>query len=608
MERRIGCAVLAFSLAACSGTSNGSIPRVTTPSNVHATKGTSVLDNAEIDARRHKKKLRVKIRIHVPNHKKFSNRRVRRRMTVSENTMGVQVVAYASGDRSTPLGTITADVSPASVNCTAGSNDARTCNLQLMAPPGGTDFVVNTYDVVPNGAGNFPGGNQIGYGVATQTIVAGTTPTVNLTLNTVLSQMGLALTPSTIHTIIPATSTVSVYGMDADFDVIVGNGYIDANGNSLSIGLGQDNGLSNPLTGQQTLSLSTGSLSAPLPNGVALTYTGGYQGGGSTTVTLTASASGLSNATATLTAIDPIFSSIADTSLQPNDLYHGGMAFDNNGGVYYTTTHSFGGISYYSGTGASVTSNYAAPGANPIRGGITSLTGNIYGVGGSQAFNIATPQMNPTPLPLTTPAPIPNGSAMAYDTTNSALWYTSGSNLVEYPTIGGAPTIVPLGVTADAGLTLDSSDNVWFVDNVNFDVCKYSGALNCFALEGGSQPWDILSNSNGIFVTDHGSTPAILQLNTSGTIQQQITVPGGAIPWYMMADNAEPGIVWFDYLINGNQIGLARMDTNVIPPTFSMATDPSSPSGVQPGALGAASNGLVYMVFENTQTLVKVQR
>jgi streptogramin lyase len=216
--------------------------------------------------------------------------------------------------------------------------------------------------------------------------------------------------------------------------------------------------------------------------------------------------------------------------------------------------------------------------------------------------------MNPAPLALVTPAPIPNGSAMSYDSVNNALWYMAGSNLVEYFTISGNPNVTPVGVTADAGLSLDPTNHPWYVDNVNNVVCKYNGSENCYTLESGSLPFDILSNGNGTFITDHGTTPAILQLDSSGNIQQQITVPNGAVPWYMMADNAQPGIIWFDYLINGNQIGLARMDTNSAPPTFTMATDPSSPSGSQPGAIGTASNGLVYMVFENTDTLIQVQR
>jgi len=74
-----------------------------------------------------------------------------------------------------------------------------------------------------------------------------------------------------------------------------------------------------------------------------------------------------------------------------------------------------------------------------------------------------------------------------------------------------------------------------------------------------------------------------------------------------MPDNAQPGIVWFDCLVNG-QIGIGRMDTNVNPVTFVVATDLSGPFGAQAGAIGAASNGLVYMVFDGTSTLVQVSR
>ena len=75
----------------------------------------------------------------------------------------------------------------------------------------------------------------------------------------------------------------------------------------------------------------------------------------------------------------------------------------------------------------------------------------------------------------------------------------------------------------------------------------------------------------------------------------------------MMPDNAQPGIVWFDYLQNG-QIGIGRMDTNTSPATFVMANDVNGPFGSQAGAIGAASNGLVYMVFDGTSTLVQVSR
>ena len=77
----------------------------------------------------------------------------------------------------------------------------------------------------------------LGYGVATNNIVAGLT---NATLSSVLAKLAVSLTPSTIHT-----------GMDAYCGVIVGSGYIDANGNAVSINLDQDNYLFSPFTFDQ---------------------------------------------------------------------------------------------------------------------------------------------------------------------------------------------------------------------------------------------------------------------------------------------------------------------------------------------------------------------
>ena len=124
---------------------------------------------------------------------------------------------------------------------------------------------MTTYDMVPNGSGNIPASaNELGWGASLGNVfTAGNPPpTINLTLGSVLAQIGMALTPSSLHTIVPSTATVSVYGLDADSDVIVSNGFMDANGNALSIGISLDNALNGSLT------LNPSSLSAPLPRGV----------------------------------------------------------------------------------------------------------------------------------------------------------------------------------------------------------------------------------------------------------------------------------------------------------------------------------------------------
>jgi hypothetical protein len=322
--------------------------------------------------------------------------------------------------------------------------------------------------------------------------------------------------------------------------------------------------------------------------------------------------SGCTTSGAALQAIYPNFTSISDSNLNTNNTHHGGIVVDTNGGVYYTVPNDYGGISYYSGSGSSATSAYLAQATAPLLGTIANAAGTFYAVMGNGEFTFANPPASTVFTgPNTTLAPVPNGSNFVFDPNQGFFWYTSGSSLIAYPPFSGPPTPYSLSVNTAAGLAIDSSSNVWIVDTVNDQLIESPSAnhagVNTFPLQAGGAPWDILVNGNGIYVTDHGPNPAIVQLNSSGNIVNVESVPDGATPWYMMPDNAQPGIVWFDYMLNG-QIGIGRMDTNTSPATFVMATDNSGPLGSQAGAIGAASNGLVYMVFDGTQTLVQVAR
>ncbi|HTA37643.1 MAG TPA: hypothetical protein VK760_01135 [Candidatus Acidoferrales bacterium] len=614
MERRIGCAVLAFSLAACNGSSSGSIPRVQALSTMSQTHDNA---NAESDARkRHKKKVRVKFRIHVPNHKKFHNRRVRRRMTVSENTKGVKIVAYLSTDtsRSNPLGSVTANISPTA--CPPGTNDARACPVSLEAPPdaAGIDFVVKTYDAPPNGSGNIPSGaNELGVGASLNNVfTAGNPPPIiNLTLDSVIAQLGIAITPASLHTLIPSKATISVYGLDADDDVIVSNGFIDAGGNNVSVGISPDNSLNG------MLSLSTTSLSAPSPTGIVATYAGNYQGSGTTTVTFTASASGLSNATAKLTAVDPVFTMISDPNLNANNNnYHGGIVFDSNGGAYYSFPGGAGngGVSYYDGS--SLTSNLGSP-PDPILGGIAGGPSTFYAIPGNQASSFGAGSPAWTPLPSASAAPLPAGSAMVLS--GNKLWYTNGSNLASFDILMGNAATYPFayGRIATAGVTLDSSGNVWAIYNPFNEMHEFVASSgysdNEFGLPN-CDAFDDLDNVNSggseyIFVTQR-NCGNILQLDTNGNVVNTITptIGGSGInPTYMMSDNAQPGIIWFDYQYNGH-IGIGRLNANDGNLTYSLATASNDNCCANAGAIGTASNGLVYMVDDDTQQLVQVAR
>ena len=552
MPRWIGVILVSTLLAACGGSSSSVLPKAGTPVTPAKTK------------------IQVSITMHVPGAASAHNAALRRRFTIAQNTAGAQVNVYNAGnDTGTPLATTTANIEPSSSpgsTCTA--SDAygnRSCTFDISAPVGTEDFAITTWDQAPSGA-SIPGGaNELGWGLDPGvTITAGSPANVSTTLSSVLASVSLDLAPAALHQIIPATGTIGVYALDADNDVIVSNGFVDPNGNPITINLNYDNSLNGALY------LSTNSISAPSATGVQYFYapSGVLNSGGNQTVNFSASSSygAVITSGAALSAVYPSFVSITDGNLNVNNTHHGGIVFDTSGGVDYTTPNNYGGISYFNGSGGSVTNSYSAMATAPILGSIVTVTGAPFvAITGNQAQTFGNP---PTSL-----FPVPNP--------------------------------ISLGVNASAGVAVDSLSNVWVVDNVDSRIIEYPGPNN--PLQPGGAPWDVLINSNGIYVTDHGPNPAIIQLNSSGNIVNTIPVPGGAVPWYMMPDNAQPGIVWFDCLVNG-QIGIGRMDTNVNPVTFVVATDLSGPFGAQAGAIGAASNGLVYMVFDGTSTLVQVSR
>jgi hypothetical protein len=594
MGRRIPAVLSIALLAACSGGSSSVLPKSATP------------------ATPAKAKVQVSITMRVPGAASARNAALRRIFTIAQNTAGAQVSVYNAGsDTGTPLATTAANIEPStSPGSTCTGSDAygnRSCSFSISAPVGSYDFIITTFDQAPASGAIPAAAHQLGWGIdPAVSIVAGTTANVSATLSSVLASVSLDLTPIALHQIIPTTGTIGVYALDADNDVIVSNGFVDPNGNPITLSFNVDNNLNGALY------FSPSSISAPSPTGVQYVYAPGNgvlstAGNITSNISVSSSAAGVTTTGAALQAIYPTFASISDGNLNTNNTHHGGIVFDTNGDLCYTTPNNSGGISCYNGSSVS---SYAAMATAPILGSIVGVTGAFVAIAGNQeqAFGIP-PSSTIGPGINSSLAPVPNGSAIVDDASHGVIWYTSGSYVVDYPINSGPAGFVSLGVNVSAGVALDSLSNVWVVDNVNDQLFEVtSGSLSgSFPLQAGGAPWDVLTNNNGIYVTDHGPTPAIVQLNSSGNIVNILSVPDGATPWYMMPDNAQPGIVWFDFLLNG-QIGIGRMDTNTSPATFVMASDVNGPIGSQAGAMGAASNGLVYMVFDNTSTLVQVSR
>jgi hypothetical protein len=98
------------------------------------------------------KSIPVTLNLVVPTSKAASLRELGERnpFFVVFGTKGAKVVAYAHGDRTTPLARVIANVAGRSPVCSKGA--ARVCALKLsLKAAGKDDFVITTYDQSPSG-------------------------------------------------------------------------------------------------------------------------------------------------------------------------------------------------------------------------------------------------------------------------------------------------------------------------------------------------------------------------------------------------------------------------------------------------------------------------
>ncbi|TAM75475.1 hypothetical protein EPN44_08430 [bacterium] len=111
----------------------------------------------------------------------------------------------------TPNGTY--DVSSTSTSCTSVSG-GRTCTFTVNAPAGSDTFALIIWDK-PSGTGN-----QLAAGSATQTITVGTSNTLTIPLNGVVSKIALSLANPTPPQGTPTSIPMTITALDADNNTI----------------------------------------------------------------------------------------------------------------------------------------------------------------------------------------------------------------------------------------------------------------------------------------------------------------------------------------------------------------------------------------------------
>ena len=109
------------------------------------------------------------------------------------------------------------NISTTSTLCSP-TTTGRTCTIPVSALSGSASFAITLYDAA-NGGGNILGG-----GTATQTIVSGTPFTVGVVVNGVIATLALSVSPTALPVGTAGTATISATAKDVDGNTIIGPG------------------------------------------------------------------------------------------------------------------------------------------------------------------------------------------------------------------------------------------------------------------------------------------------------------------------------------------------------------------------------------------------
>jgi len=244
-------------------------------------------------------RVQVQLKIAVPSAPSNASPRIKRRMAEAQNTNGFRIIVYpVPQGTSTPLYSADIDVSATSANCLPpnAADLSRTCQVQLNFTPATYNFVMSSYDLAPV-SGAIPGtAHELGYEALTQAVTLGTANNINVSLNGLAAAVSVTLPIPVVHTLDALTQQATVAVLDADNNVIVANGYVDALGNAVTVSLASNCPL---------FTVTPATFATPLPSGATVAYnpagiTAAEMTGGSTatiSATLSTGPSGSANAT-----------------------------------------------------------------------------------------------------------------------------------------------------------------------------------------------------------------------------------------------------------------------------------------------------------------------
>jgi streptogramin lyase len=558
----------------------------------------------------------VTVNLVVPTSKASSLRGLGERnpFFVVFGTKGAKVVAYAHGNRTTPLGTAVANVLGRSPACTKGA--ARVCALKLsLKATGKDDFVITTYDQPPSGGVIPVTAKQLAAGLEVKKI-GPKGKTFTAVVGGVVASTSLYLSQGAVSSIDATTFSANVVARDVDGNAIVTGFYESATGTRVNVTLGSS------AIGGTSFSFNPASFSSAA-KGLAVTVnykpsgvTGAQVQAGFSTVLSATANNGATPGTATFAALAPQITEFTTPTAAsgPQEMTPG-----SDGAIWFTE--------YFVGKIARIPTNatsgtqiteFATSSAASFPFGIvsgpdgqlwfTEQSGNKIGhipvtaTSGSDISEIALPIANSFPTGITA------GS-------DNALYFTEqgGNRVGRIPTNATSTSAIteitlPVASSFPFAMSTAADGTIWFTEQ--------GGAVNSVAHMpvGATLPSQVTS----ITMPTALSTPLGIARGAAGTMivseyggHKMASVPLGATSTVQItefsAGTAAPeqtvlgpdGAIWFAET-NANKVGRIATDGTLL--EFTVPTIAAKINGITIGPDGA-----IWFAETNSGKVGKIQ-
>jgi streptogramin lyase len=515
---------------------------------------------------------------------------------VALGTKGAKVVAFAHGDRTTPLGSVVANVAANSTVCTSGA--ARVCALALSVQAAGKDdFVITTYDQSPTGNVIPATAHQLGAGVDVKKI-GKNGKTITAVVGGVVASTSLFLSQGAVSSIDATKFSAIVVARDADGSAIVTDRYESATGTPVKIALGSSGGGTSFHFNPNNFTTAAKGLKVTvsyIPSGV----TGAQiQNGFSTILTATAG-NGATVGTATFAALAPHLTEFTTPTAASMPFQ---IAPGSDGAIWFTEfVGKLARIPTNATSGTQIT-EFAIPTAGAAPFGITSgPDGQMWFTDqGHDAIGhipvTATSGSDIAEVNLPNAASSPTGITAGSD---SALYFTEQAGRVgRIPTNATSTSAIteitlPIAGSDPFGMSTAADGTIWFTElsavansvaHMPVGATLPSQITSITMPTAASSPLGIAQGAAGSMIVAERNTTKMASVPLGATTSSQITElsTGTAQPYGTVL--GPDGAIWFAE-IGGGKVGRIATDGTLV--EFAVPAAAAELTGITTGPDGA---------------------